>query len=120
MPLLSLVLRFDDRLDIWHRDVPWSSVKQLRSVVETVASVDDVFEHFSIMWMDLGATSFDRAVQKHKQSESDAMERALQRNRHWPFKQVEQNALTGLQYRMMSFPWCVPSQKRLTLNQNIV
>merc|ERR1711871_1274570 len=32
------------QLDIWQRDVPWSSVKQLRTVLETEYSIDDIFD----------------------------------------------------------------------------
>lgn len=114
-----LASRFETRLDIWHRNVPWSSVKQFLSVVETGGSVDEVFENFRMDWMNKGHVMFKRAVQKHQKSNSDAMERALRQGAHCPFMQLEQDSLTALYYRMMNFPWCVSLHSRLASNPNL-
>ena len=65
------------RLDIWQRDVPWSSVKQLRTVLETEYSIDDVFggiiDNFFASTM---SSTFSEKVRRDVHTKSEAAKQA--------------------------------------------
>ena len=91
------------RLDVWERDAPWSAVKQLRTVVETEYSVDDVFDtilrHFHV---EGGLTDY-YANKGHK---SDAVKMAAG-SQYYLLLVQEQNIASCLQYREIPLPWYV-------------
>ena len=41
----AMGVEFEDQIDVYEREVEWSSVKQLRSVVETEFTCDQVFDY---------------------------------------------------------------------------
>ena len=93
------IFRKPDRLDVWQRDVPWSPVKQLRTVVETDNSVDDVFAYL--------LDSFDSAV-TGKYYRSESMKAASgAHSRFQLFMVTNANAATRVEYREIGLPWYV-------------
>ena len=85
------------------RDVPWSAVKQLRTVLETEYSVDDVFDSF----IDTFETS--QVDDYAAKAESEAVQKTLGL-RIRPFSVTEVNTATSLHYREFPFPWYVTLQ----------
>ena len=92
---------YENRLDIWRRDVPWSSVKQLRSVAETEFTVDDVFDHF-INTFGSGEIS-DKGAGAH--SKSEKIKQAFAPRVDFFVCVQQQDAGTILQYRKIPLPW---------------
>ena len=87
---------------------------------ETSASVEEVFEVFyrdfykAYEAFQNGQAcykgDFQRAVNKHAQSEKDKA--ALRdKDKLYPFINLQQGAITSIQYRVMRFPWYVPSRQ---------
>ena len=94
-----------DRLDVWHRNVPWSQAKQLRTVVETELSTDDVFDYF------LRSASQNEArdaIRRHGKSKK--LKKMAAGRQALPFRVIERNALTVLFYRYVPLPWYVTMQ----------
>ena len=85
------------------RDVPWSAVKQLRTVLETEYSVDDVF---GSLIPDLETSKLDDYGAK---AESEAVQKMLGLRLHL-LSVAEVNTATFLQYREAPFPWYVTLQ----------
>ena len=94
-----------DRLDVWHRNVPWSQAKQLRTVVETELSVDSLFDslHFSF-----GGNGFARVVEKYGLSKK--IKKITAGAKVQPFIFKERNSVVGLLYRQIPLPWYVTMQ----------
>ena len=90
------------RLEIWQRDVPWSSVKQLRSVAETEFSADHVFDKFI---SDFEADEItNEGARAH--SKSKKLKQAYEnRFKVYPFVCVQKDTGTKLQYRKIPLPW---------------
>ena len=84
--------------------MPWSAVKQLRSVGETSASVGEVFDYFRYDFQ-MEDSAFEKGVSKHGQSEK--VKAVLQKKVFRPFLYFQQDAISSVQYRMLSFPWYV-------------
>ena len=91
------------RLEIWQRDVPWSSVKQLRTVLETEYSIDDIFDGQLVLFEET-RSRFHEKLQKDAQAKSekakDAYGLIVQ-----PFLVTEQNTGTASYYREVPLPW---------------
>ena len=101
-PLSHSLSLYEKRLDIWQRDVPWSSVKQLRSVAETEFSTDDVFDKL-INNFRTGEIAKE-GVKAH--SKSKKVEQAHGSDMIvYPFRYAEQDTGTKLQYRKIPLPW---------------
>ena len=96
-PYFSL---YENRLDIWQRDVPWSSTKQLRSVAETEFSVDDVFNKLINNFRT--GEIVNEAAKAH--SKSKKLEQNY-RSRVYPFCYAQQDTGTKLLYRKVALPW---------------
>ena len=81
--------------------MPWSSVKQLRTVLETEYSIDDIFYgqlHF------FSEMCFKEKYNKDAQAKSEKAKEAygLLAN---PFSVSDQNAATDLYYQEVPLPW---------------
>ena len=93
---------YENRLDIWHRDVPWSSVKQLRSVAETEVSVDDVFDKLIDNFRTGEIT--EKGAKAHSKSKKfvQAFTSIV-----YPFIYAQQDTGTKLLYSKVPLPWYV-------------
>ena len=86
------------QLDVYERRVPWSKAKQLRSVVQTTFTCDDVFG-----WLLAGmGVTMGKAFQAKL---SKAQREAFQAAKHYPFVDVGENSATTLMLRDLPFPW---------------
>ena len=81
--------------------MPWSSVKQLKTVLETEYSIDDVFDvrlHF-----------FGKADLSEKRKKGAYAKSKKAKQAHglfsMPLVVIDQNAATSLYYREVSLPW---------------
>ena len=86
---------------MWQRDVPWSSVKQLRTVLETEYSVDDIFDAMVDIF---GSMKLSNKLQKDAQAKSEKAKEAYGLVVH-PFVVTDQNTGTCLHYREAPLPW---------------
>ena len=89
------------RLEIWQRDVPWSSVKQLRTVLETEYSIDDIFDtqlHFFRGGYVSERLKKDAKAKSEKAGQADGFSCS-------PFQVTDQNTGTALYYRELPLPW---------------
>ena len=86
-----------NRLDIWQRDVPWSPVKQMRSVVQTTFSLDDVFDHLC----NFKKLQFKHRVHRHVSSEKVKKATGVVVYPFTHLKQDNKNTATKVQYRIM-------------------
>ena len=87
-------------MSIYQRDVPWSSIKQMRTVVETEPNVDDVYEYL--------LSSFRYATLRRHYTEKLGMSKQVSKaaaHEINPFVCVERNAGIKIQYKQMRFPW---------------
>lgn len=94
-------LLLSDRLDIWQRDVPWSPAKQLRSVLETELSLDDVFDYEVSR---LRVNELQENARRHAPSEAIKTAASVP---VFPFFCTGQSSATSLSYRVLPFPWFV-------------
>ena len=122
----------EDQLDVYCRNVAWSKTKQMKSVVESNLSVDELFDHFKYE-MRHGTTiangkfslscpqpcSLPSAVKTklmgllRRFCDSTAQlglkslveEIAQDTNVHFPFQQIEQDTITALRYQTLPMPW---------------
>ena len=81
--------------------MPWSSLKQLRTVLETEYSIDDIFDgelHF------LARESLSERLKKDAQAKSEKAKEAYGLVVK-PFMVVDQNIGTTLYYREVPLPW---------------
>ena len=90
-----------DRLDVMQRKVPWSSAKQLRTVLETEYSANDVFdsliEIYDVSTVDEYATS---------ESQPKAVQKMI--GHRIPLLKVSDlNVQACMEYREFPFPWYV-------------
>ena len=83
----------------------WSQAKQLRTMVETELSVDDVFDYLK---RDIGGTKFKEDVKRHGKSEK--LKQIAAGSQAYPFVVKERNAATTLLYRQLPLPWYVTIQ----------
>ncbi len=91
------------RLEIWQRDVPWSATKQLRTVLETEYSIDDIFDGQLIPFEEPVSN-----VHKHLQKDAEAKSKKAKHAygfHLFPFLVREQNTATSLYYREVPVPW---------------
>ena len=89
------------RVDVWHRDVPWSSVKQLRTAIETEHSVDDVFD--SLVY-NFEEERMSKTAKKYGKTKALKMVGGF---RVCLLVAMELNTASCLQYRVMPLPWYV-------------
>ncbi len=97
-----------DRLDVMQRKVPWSSAKQLRTVLETEYSANDVFESlietYDVSTVDDYATS---------ESQSEAVQKMI--GHRIPLLRVSDlNTQAFMEYREFPFPWYVTLHRLTT------
>ena len=93
------------RLDIWQRNVPWSSVKQMRTVLETEYGIDDIFD--GQLHSFAGApqkSDFYKKLEKDAKAKSEKVKQAYGLDLY-PFWVTDQNTLTSLYYREVPLPW---------------
>ena len=86
---------------MWQRDVPWSSVKQLRTVLETEYSVDDIFDAMVDIF---GSMKLSNKLQKDAQAKSEKAKEAYGFHQY-AFLVTDQNTGTTLLYRAVPLPW---------------
>ena len=81
--------------------MPWSSVKQLRTVLETEYSIDDIFDGQMHFFAGTGT------AEKLKKDAKAKSEKAEQAGGHLvrPFLVITQNTGTASYYREMPLPW---------------
>ena len=91
-----------NRLDVWQRNVLWSQAKQLRTMVETELSVDDVFDYLK---GDVGSSKFKEGVKRHGKSEK--LKQIAAGSIVHPFLVRDRNTATTLHYRQLPLPWYV-------------
>ena len=87
--------------------MPWSSVKQLRTVLETEYSVDDIFDgqiHFLELELRVRSSALVEKVKRHQFSKSKKAEQADGFTCK-PFVVTDQNTWTSLYYREVPLPW---------------
>ena len=99
------IFRILDRLDIWHRDVPWSAVKQLKTVMQTECSVDDVFDSLLDTFDNVTVRSAELA-KKHGASKAQKMAGGF---RIALVRVKDLNTASALLYRVLPLPWYVTS-----------
>ena len=87
----------EDQINVWERDVPWSSVKQLRSTVETEFSCDEVFEN-------LCAKHGQRHIHYARRARTVEAEKVLMGDEHFPIKIIEEDGLTCLMVKTFPLP----------------
>ena len=97
-----------DRLDVWHRNVPWSQAKQLRTVLETELSVDDIFD----CWLsEFEANLDDKCYERIKRhARSTKLRKVASSSQAYPFILNTHNTSTCLLYRYINLPWYVTMQ----------
>ena len=88
-----------DRLDVWQRNVPWSQAKQLRTVVETELSVDDIFD-FLAHDKDCMTRNLAKRLANYKKLQQSATGSYA-----YPFIIMEHNTVCALMYRILPLPW---------------
>ena len=91
-----------NRLDVWQRNVLWSQAKQLRTMVETELSVDDVFDYFK---SNLGGGKFGEVIKRYGKSKK--LKQIAAGSIVHPFIVRERNTATTLHYRQLPLPWYV-------------
>ena len=84
---------------MWQRDVPWSSAKQLRSVVETEYSMNEIFDY---MLYSFGRSLITRYGLQQKKSQAF---KDLVGFRVHLVHVKEADTGTRLEYRELAFPW---------------
>ena len=85
--------------------MPWSQAKQLRTVVETELSVDDVFD---LLLFSLSDSVFKEAIKRHGKSKK--IKEMAAGSQNYPFVFKEANMGTALFYRQIPLPWYVTMQ----------
>ena len=85
--------------------MPWSQAKQLRTVVETELSVDDVFDY---LLFSLASTAFQESIKRHGKSKK--IKQIAAGSEAYPFVVKEENTATSLLYRQIPLPWYVTMQ----------
>ena len=91
------------RLDIWQRDVPWSSVKQLRTVLETEYGIDHIFDG---QLASTTPSTTSKKLGKDAQAKSEKANRAYGlTSMLYPFSVAEQNTGICLHFREVPLPW---------------
>ena len=80
--------------------MPWSSVKQLRTVLETEYSIDDIFD--GILHIFVSVDNVAKKLEKDAKSEKvkEAIGLAIK-----AFVVTDQNTGTSLYYREVPLPW---------------
>ena len=96
-----------DRLDVWHRNVPWSRTKQLRTVVETELSVDDIFDCW-LSEFEANNNSFYERIKRHARSTN--LRKVAAASQAYAFILNTHNTSTCLLYRYINLPWYVTMQ----------
>ena len=89
----------EHQLLVHERSVGWSSVKQLRSVVRTSISVEEVFEY---LISSLGRVTTSRHADMFEGRASAA---AVQTEDYNPFVQRHEHGITTILYKTFPFPW---------------
>ncbi len=91
---------------MWHRNVPWSQAKQLRTVLETELSADDIFDY---LHFDLGSAMCSKQITK-EHSRSERLKDATSGSEVNPFTVKKRDTATALLYKMVPLPWYVSMQ----------
>ena len=91
-------------MDIWQRDVPWSSVKQLRSVAETEFSADDAYFLLVDNFERKSHKAKDATNLAKKHAKSETLKQAY-KDEVVPFVCMQEDVATCLQYREIPLPW---------------
>ena len=112
--IVTLTTAQINRMDIHHRSVQWSPAKQLRSVIETSASVDDVFDFLigefrGVFDSDEGPES-DVLSASHSHMRSKVKSTMDQQLLRYVYHRLEQDALATIQYRTLPVPWPLTSR----------
>ncbi len=91
----------EDQLDVYEREVAWSAVKQVRTVVETSDfSCDDMFD---FLLDDYGTTLKKFGTKYIEGSDTEAV---ISGRECIPFAlKTDENHLVGLRYQHFPFPW---------------
>ena len=87
--------------------MPWSSVKQLRTVLETEYSVDDIFDGQLHLFAEITfAEGSDFAKKLKKDAQAKSKKAGAAHGLYvFPFVVTEQNTGTALAYRELPLPW---------------
>ena len=96
----AMGVALEDQLDVYERTVPWSTVTQLRSAVETDFTCDQVFDH--LLEGMRGSTSFERLA---GDAESGLAAKALHGDTSTAFISIDQDIGTCILYKEIPFPW---------------
>ena len=105
----------DQQLDVYEKEVDWSTTKQLRSVLDTELSVDDLFDYMVDEWTQ--ATPFAKLVKggvhEHaaKHAASAKVEEAMG-FKVFPLLRIEKDAVLVIHYRVTPLPWYVLPQSQ--------
>ena len=90
------------QLDVYERTVHWSSVKQMRSVVECDFSTDEVFEHLISGVAGSGINAIQRLARK---TGSESQRKGGSGRVLYPYSNVDKDVATCLRYAEVPFPW---------------
>ena len=105
----------DQQLDVYQKEVDWSSSKQLRSVLDTELSVDDIFDYMVDEWTRVPtfAKRVKGGLYEHaaKHAASAKVEETSTGFKVNPLLRIEKDAVLVIQYRVTPMPWYVLSQK---------
>ena len=85
--------------------MPWSQAKQLRTVLETELSVDDVFDD---IFFSVASTAFEKGIKRHGKSKK--IKEMAAGSQAFPFVVKGANIATALLYRQIPLPWYVTMQ----------
>ena len=92
-------LRHDEQLDVHERTVVWSQSKQLRSVVETSISCEEVYDNLLYTF---GGNSFvESFAKKLRKAEADVANAGT----YHPFCHIGDLSATALMVKEIPFPW---------------
>ena len=83
--------------------MPWSPVKQLRTVLETDYSIDNIFDR-EVHNFATSSTRITEKLGKEAQAKSEKVNTALGFTAR-PFVVTDQNTATCVYYREMPLPW---------------
>ena len=104
----------DQQLDVYQKEVDWSTTKQLRSVLDTELSVNDIFDCMVDNFT--GSTTFakDNKGGLHEHAAKHIRSAKVEETvgfKVYPLLRIEKDAVLAIQYRVTPMPWYVLSQK---------
>ena len=105
----------DEQLDVYARDVKWSTTSQLRSVVETDVGTEAIFDSLLISINETKIYSAAYVDRNHPAAKALAATANFEYAYLYRETAEDRSSLTGLYYRTVTFPWYVGESSAFSL-----